>query len=124
MLEMYFFCCARYALPFSTLFLSSSFVLFACNSFFFFLRIRPPPNSPLFPYPTLFRSRSCPPAAPGPGGIQQARDGPLSAARAHPRGHGAIRRRVPRIHPALGLQAPHSRGLLPLHGGQIGRAHV
>src|SRR5256885_3179970 len=25
--------------------------------FFFFLRIRPPPNSTLFPYPTLFRSR-------------------------------------------------------------------
>src|SRR2546423_13635887 len=25
--------------------------------FFFFLRIRPPPKSPLFPYPTLFRSK-------------------------------------------------------------------
>src|SRR5256886_9950950 len=26
------------------------------NFFFFFLMIRPPPSSPLFPYPTLFRS--------------------------------------------------------------------
>src|SRR5256885_10409328 len=26
--------------------------------FFFFLRIRRPPSSPLFPYPTLFRSRA------------------------------------------------------------------
>src|SRR5256886_14387646 len=27
--------------------------------FFFFLWIRPPPRSPLFPYPPLFRSRGC-----------------------------------------------------------------
>src|SRR2546429_101908 len=29
--------------------------------YFFFLRIRPPPRSPLFPYPTLFRPHPGPP---------------------------------------------------------------
>src|SRR3712207_8428735 len=32
---------------------------------FFFLMIRRPPRSTLFPYTTLFRSQSCPPAGPG-----------------------------------------------------------
>src|SRR3954454_25415268 len=39
-----------------------------CILFFFFLMIRRPPRSPLFPYTTLFRSRSptgrCGPASP------------------------------------------------------------
>src|SRR2546430_16548870 len=34
-----------------------SYYLVYSYLFFFFLRIRPPPKSPLFPYPTLFRSR-------------------------------------------------------------------
>src|SRR5256885_11445485 len=34
--------------------------------FFFFLIIRPPPKSPLFPYPTLFRSFVTQPAQPIP----------------------------------------------------------
>src|SRR3712207_7435977 len=33
-------------------------------SFFFFLMSRPPPRSPLFPYPPLFRSRVVPAVAP------------------------------------------------------------
>src|SRR5215204_7254652 len=33
---------------------------------FFFLMIRRPPRSTLFPYTTLFRSRAPPPTAPGP----------------------------------------------------------
>src|SRR2546422_4265261 len=69
--------------------------------------IRRPPRSTLFPYTTLFRSRdpvgplrrnrpgravdapggSRAAAAPGPGGVQQARDGPLSAARARSEEH-------------------------------------
>src|SRR6267154_993870 len=53
------------------------------------------------------------PAAPGRGGIRQAGDGPVPPARAHPRRHGTIRRRIPCIHPALGLQASHPGGLLP-----------
>src|SRR6476661_10212757 len=41
-----------------------SFLLY----FFFFLMIRRPPRSTLFPYTTLFRSRTCgaPAASPGP----------------------------------------------------------
>src|SRR5256885_17197246 len=31
-----------------------------CYLFFFFLMIRRPPRSTLFPYTTLFRSRACP----------------------------------------------------------------
>src|SRR2546422_6766972 len=100
--------------------------------------IRRPPRSTLFPYTTLFRSRdpvgplrrnrpgravAAPgawraAAAPGPGGVQQARDGPLSAARAHPRRHGAVRRRVPCVYPALGVQASHPGGFRSLHGGR------
>src|SRR5207245_11737806 len=37
------------------------------SSLFFFLILRPPPRSTLFPYTTLFRSRS--PLQGGPGGI-------------------------------------------------------
>src|SRR5438034_7181728 len=33
-----------------------SFLLFVCRIFFFFLMIRRPPRSTLFPYTTLFRS--------------------------------------------------------------------
>src|SRR5436309_13705535 len=36
-------------------------------SFFFFLMIRRPPRSTLFPYTTLFRSPRCGPHAPGAG---------------------------------------------------------
>src|SRR5690349_25131692 len=39
---------------------------FSCFSFFFFLMIRRPPRSTLFPYTTLFRSGLVPPAC-GPG---------------------------------------------------------
>src|SRR6202030_3636758 len=37
----------------------------ACLSLFFFLMIRRPPRSTLFPYTTLFRSRGFPSACPG-----------------------------------------------------------
>src|SRR6266850_7095431 len=42
------------------------FLIFAYNfySFFFFLMIRRPPRSTLFPYTTLFRSPRCAPTAP------------------------------------------------------------
>src|SRR3989449_11327713 len=40
-----------------TFFLIFFFPLSIFFFFFFFLIIRPPPRSPLFPYPTLFRSR-------------------------------------------------------------------
>src|SRR5256885_12789011 len=36
---------------------------YACSLLFFFLMIRHPPSSTLFPYPTLFRSREEPQAA-------------------------------------------------------------
>src|SRR5882672_1455845 len=58
------------------------------------------------------------PAAPGRGGIRQAGNGPVPPARAHPCRHRTIRRRIPCVHPALGLQASHPGGLLPLHGGR------
>src|SRR6266496_5911446 len=41
---------------------------------FFFLMIRRPPRSTLFPYTTLFRSRSCPPAGGHFAGHENARD--------------------------------------------------
>src|SRR5207253_9424968 len=44
---------------FSFVFLFSSFFLFSVH-FFFFLMIRRPPRSTLFPYTTLFRSRGQP----------------------------------------------------------------
>src|SRR6266700_4768442 len=40
------------------------FSFFSIFSFFFFLMIRRPPRSTLFPYTTLFRSRPCRPGAP------------------------------------------------------------
>src|SRR5471030_3406715 len=40
----------------------NSIFSFAC-SFFFFLMIRRPPRSTLFPYTTLFRSRTSPPVS-------------------------------------------------------------
>src|SRR5476651_2859176 len=40
-------------------------VLFVCFRFFFFLMIRRPPRSTLFPYTTLFRSRRRPPRSAG-----------------------------------------------------------
>src|SRR5436309_12535360 len=43
-----------------------------CSIFFFFLMIRRPPRSTLFPYTTLFRSRAG--AARGPGAVQPAAD--------------------------------------------------
>src|SRR5215208_7412198 len=51
-------------------------MLFLCFFFFFFLMIRRPPRSTLFPYTTLFRSRSSSPRRPGPGcnGCRRRRD--------------------------------------------------
>src|SRR5689334_24798838 len=41
------------------MYFSDSFLIwFLCSSFFFFLMIRRPPRSTLFPYTTLFRSSS------------------------------------------------------------------
>src|SRR6267142_5321107 len=40
-------------------------LFFFCFSFFFFLMIRRPPRSTLFPYTTLFRSRSSRPGSTG-----------------------------------------------------------
>src|SRR6266498_5274511 len=54
-----------------------SFCLF---SFFFFLMIRRPPRSTLFPYTTLFRSRPPPPARSG-------RSGPTAMPRARSEEH-------------------------------------
>src|SRR3712207_9548345 len=63
---------------------------------FFFLMIRRPPRSTLFPYTTLFRSRTWPVGAvPRP---QRGRDRPLDQ---------GLRRRLPRLH------APPSRGAGP-----------
>src|SRR6266536_6042909 len=50
-------------------------LLASCRCFFFFLMIRRPPRSTLFPYTTLFRSRRC------PGLPRAARGGPLCAVR-------------------------------------------
>src|SRR3712207_7563506 len=66
--------------------------------FFFFLMIRRPPRSTLFPYTTLFRSRD-PPAEPSPRGRTGARgSGPAAApsARPHDMSHdGPSRRPAP-----------------------------
>src|SRR5260370_589161 len=85
--------------------------------FFFFLMIRRPPRSTLFPYTTLFRSPS--PAAPGRGAGAPRR----SRRRARPPPPGPARR-------ASGARCPGGRGPAaprgPCGGGraQIGRAHV
>src|SRR5215510_16118776 len=47
-------------------FLSVCFIVF-----FFFLMIRRPPRSTLFPYTTLFRSRSSPPCLPSRSGARR-----------------------------------------------------
>src|SRR5207244_9384054 len=39
---------------------SAELTIISCSLFFFFLIIPPPPRSTLFPYTTLFRSRSSP----------------------------------------------------------------
>src|SRR5437899_13097321 len=41
---------------YSSVFLYTCYIFIAIFSFFFFLTIRPPPSSTLFPYTTLFRS--------------------------------------------------------------------
>src|SRR3712207_9361311 len=51
-----------------------------CNHFFFFLMIRRPPRSTLFPYTTLFRSRG------GPGLLPRPDDAPRRPARLIPSG--------------------------------------
>src|SRR5438876_11212470 len=55
------------------------YCFFLCSDsflFFFFLMIRRPPRSTLFPYTTLFRSRS---AGPRPAGFFQKSSGPVPA---------------------------------------------
>src|SRR3712207_9389366 len=61
-------------------FLSSNTMIFRtafCNIFFFFLMIRRPPRSTLFPYPTLFRSHRQPEAEPAVGEQGVVRDNRL-----------------------------------------------
>src|SRR3712207_8047588 len=58
---------------------------------FFFLMIRRPPRSTLFPYTTLFRSRLAGSGRPGAGPEVPAREGDSPAAR-------GVRRRGPRLH--------------------------
>src|SRR3712207_9132872 len=96
---------------------------------FFFLMIRRPPRSTLFPYTTLFRSRR-------PGALDRRREQPLRAApgpRAHgravpldPAGEGQERRPLGALRAARGL--PRDAAPLPRRrrGGpvEIGRAHV
>src|SRR5260221_13859478 len=64
-------------------FLHSSLFLF----FFFFLMIRRPPRSTLFPYTTLFRSRSAlvNTPVPGPSSRMGPSHGDISMRRSHPR---------------------------------------
>src|SRR3989475_5088478 len=76
---------------------------------FFFLMIRRPPSSPLFPYPTLFRSlRTAPSTSPAHSSSRSARDNPWPrSARAHSsarlsmsRSRSAARRRAFRMRSA------------------------
>src|SRR2546430_16212217 len=87
--------------------------------FFFFLMIRPPPNSTLFPYTTLFRSL----------------EPPRPADRRPSRKRGARRaRRRPRLGPRRTTGRPGWRGCSrrvrrrrgpgARHRAKIGRAHV
>src|SRR5206468_6734232 len=67
-------------------------------SLFFFLRIRPPPRSPLFPYTTLFRSVRGPHRLrhrrrAGPATARRARGGPDTADRA-PARRGSVAARL------------------------------
>src|SRR5437899_10640701 len=57
-----------------------SVLLYRLLCFFFFLMIRRPPRSTLFPYTTLFRSRRRPGAPPGRPQFAARRAGPLAAA--------------------------------------------
>src|SRR2546430_17725268 len=67
--------------------------------FFFFLMIRRPPRSTLFPYTTLFRSRS---------EALEVRDRALDAALG-PEGHPAIQREQPRDRKSTRLNSSHSQ---------------
>src|SRR2546430_17287693 len=87
---------------------------------FFFLMIRPPPISSLFPYTTLFRSR------PGSGARAPARRlWPFPAGLRHA---GAARRHsAPDRERGLALRRRRRRRALqslPERSGEIGRAHV
>src|SRR3712207_8911582 len=63
--------------------------------YFFFLMIRRPPRSTLFPYTTLFRSRGsqAPRALPGLSSVRPGRAGQGRRAGGHPRPHGETLRR-------------------------------
>src|SRR3989440_10713454 len=86
-------------------------------AFFFFLMIRRPPRSTLFPYTTLFRSRDV-----------RARHRPARAGASRPLRHSATHTGG-RAH-ALGELAPRDEAALGnnrcelLNVGEIGRAHV
>src|SRR5699024_12771037 len=75
--------------------------LHCSHPFLFFLMLRPPPRSTLFPYTTLFRSRRA--RRPRPIGR------PLTAVRGPPRGAPRRRRRAPRP-PPQGRTARPARG--------------
>src|SRR3712207_7215473 len=67
----------------------------SCNVFFFFLMIRRPPRSTLFPYTTLFRSAGGVRAG---GGADAQRTRASGAARARPRVYGRMSGRArPRV---------------------------
>src|SRR3712207_7500343 len=78
--------------------------------FFFFLMIRRPPRSTLFPYTTLFRSQAPPPAAGRGGRARGAQAAPARAGRA--RGRDPARARPP------GHQRERSLGLAVAAGGR------
>src|SRR2546430_1049020 len=80
--------------------------------FFFFLMIRHPPRSPLFPYPPLSRSLRAVPAG-GPGRLRRPRG-------AGPPGHGAGRRRR-RLGPGQRAARGGGRGRAPAHAGGRGQ---
>src|SRR6266478_2877204 len=95
-------------------------LLLSLNLFFFFLMIRRPPRSTLFPYTTLFRSRSPPTATPRSG--WKARTPLPCRARPPSRGRSGCRRSStaatgPRWRGAAAARAPRAgtsaRGALP-----------
>src|SRR2546430_17332590 len=92
--------------------------------FFFFLRTRPPPESPLFPYPTLFRSIPAavppdPPGSPLPTGTTGT-GGPTGPVGDEAGGCGLAGRAPNRFSVALALALL----LVARRRRQIGRAHV
>src|SRR5256886_14971485 len=103
-------------------------------SLFFFLMIRRPPRSTLFPYTTLFRSAS----RGSPPGATQSRSNPPQRPRPGARGARPARRAPPTLpgrqgRAAAGRRAPSRRGSArpgnsPRAGSEgireIGRAHV